>query len=90
MSRQGPRNLLRRVGPTHAAHQLVCSGQRMPVPSKELGLGGEERRLPSEVTSAGHQSHGCLPHRYSSAINGTDSLAMLPKTGTAATYFWSG
>src|SRR5262249_53149742 len=33
--------------------QLVCSGQRMPVSSKELRLGGERgRRLPSEVTSA--------------------------------------
>ena len=27
--------------------------------------------------------------QYSSAINGTDSSAMLPKSGTAATYFWS-
>ena len=36
----------------HAAHHLVRSGQRMPVPSKELGLGGERgRRLPSEGTS---------------------------------------
>jgi hypothetical protein len=37
------------VGPEHAAHHLVRSGQRMPVPSKELGLGAERgRRLPSD------------------------------------------
>src|SRR5262245_35521628 len=27
--------------------------------------------------------------QYSSAVNGTDSPAMLPKPGTAATHFWS-
>jgi hypothetical protein len=26
--------------------------------------------------------------QYSSAFNGIDSSAMLPKSGTAATYFW--
>jgi hypothetical protein len=55
----------RRVGPKHAAHQLVRSGQRMPVPGKELGLGGEwGRRLPSEGTSdiaqVGHSRHMLL------------------------------
>lgn len=27
--------------------------------------------------------------QYSPAINGTDSSAMLPRSSTAATYFWS-
>ena len=44
--RPGPHDVLwrratRRVGPEHAAQQLVRSGQRIPVPSKELGSGGE-------------------------------------------------
>ncbi len=77
----GQRNVRRCVGPEQVAHHLVRSGQRLPVPSKELGLGAERGRgLPSE---------GTCRTQYSSAINGTDSSAMLPKSGTAAKYFWS-
>ena len=45
------RHIARGVSDRSTLHskQLVRSGQRMPVPSKELGLGGERgRRLPSE------------------------------------------
>lgn len=46
-------SIRRRDGPEHAARYLVRSDQRLPVPSKELGLGDERgRRLPSEGTSA--------------------------------------
>lgn len=65
----------------------VRSGQRIPLPSKVLGL-GVVAYLRMGPAHDPNPTETCRT-QYSSAINGTDSSAMLPKSGTAAKYFCS-
>src|SRR5262249_36931019 len=78
----GQRNVRRRVGPEHAAHHLVRSGQRMPVPSKELGweLSGVVAYLWMGPAHDTNPTDTCRT-QYSSAINGTDGCRYVAQGG---------
>jgi len=78
------------VGPEHAAHYWCAPASECPCQARCWGWerSGVVAYLRMGPAQDPNPTDTCRT-QYSSAINGIDSSAMLPKSGTAAKYFCS-